>query len=125
MVENKTIGYAGMAFHTLTEVSKSYSQAKSTVQTTQLLSESLNKSLYLYSEIVVYDLLVKTNQLRGYDTFTCPSLATLVKVDQEDGTEYIKTLRYFLKITRIPPIRRRPCSCTEIRLITGSIKFAT
>jgi PucR family transcriptional regulator, proline-responsive transcriptional activator len=97
MVENKTIGYVGMAFHTLTEVSKSYSQAKSTVQTTQLLSESLNKPLYLYSEMVVYDLLVKTNQLRGYDTFTCPSLATLVKIDQEDGTEYIQTLRYFFK----------------------------
>lgn len=95
MADMNTIGFMGMPVPSLIEIGKSYKQAKQSLQIIQLMKEKPGEAFYCYSEMAAYDLLLKLQQLGEQSLPISPSILALLKMDQQEGTDYIQTLHYF------------------------------
>jgi sugar diacid utilization regulator len=95
MKKEKLICSCGCPVDSLIEINKSYEQAKRGTEAFEYLNKSRwKKAVYIYSEIAVYNILIDIAEKNNIQS---SSLLKLKKVDEEEGSEYITTLKFFFE----------------------------
>ncbi|RKL61378.1 PucR family transcriptional regulator [Thermoanaerobacteraceae bacterium SP2] len=98
MTDEGLICSAGLPVDSLIAVEKSYNQAQKTSSIIHFLSGNISKrSVFKYSELAVYDMLLRLFQKEDATSMISPGLVRLKEFDRDNGTEYISTLRHFFE----------------------------
>ena len=98
MVEENLICFSGLPVDTLMQVHESYEQAKKAAKFFEFLNGDLTKrSVYKFSELAVYDMLLELAKKADIKTMISQGLLKIMEIDEKEGTEYIKTLKCFFE----------------------------
>lgn len=89
---------AGLLVNNLIDIIKSYNQAIDTSSAIAVIQGKIGKkSVYIYSEVAIYTLLMKWIQDEERENLSCTSLQTLQEIDEKEGSEYVFTLKNFFE----------------------------
>ena len=98
MVEENLICFSGLPVDTLMQVHESYEQAKKAAKFFEFLNGDLTKrSVYKFSELAVYDMLLELAKKADIKTMISQGLLKIMEIDEKEGTEYLKTLKCFFE----------------------------
>lgn len=87
----------GSPVEQLINVSQSYQQAKTAGELIKFLDGRLVKSVYIYSEISILEILMKLKDRFNIAVLMSNSLKLLSNLDKKEGTEYVETLKRFFE----------------------------
>ncbi len=98
MIQDNLVCCAGLPVDSLMGVQDSYEKARKTAKSFQFLKGDLAKgSIYIYSELAIYDILLELAKKVDVTTMMSRGLLKIREIDEKEGSEYVKTLKYFFE----------------------------
>lgn len=94
LVENNLAAGISLRFSFIVDLKRHYEQAKQALGIGKLLNKDDN--VFLYDDLYMYDLLSILNRNANLKDFCHPGIEKIIKYDNDNGTDYYKTLFEYL-----------------------------